>query len=178
MYETLKKTIKYENNWIRLWEDAIRFPDGSEGIYGYLDRRDEGGIVLVMDDQKRLLILHEWRYPIHDWTWCWPAGGAYEGEDRQISAARELEEETGILAKTWIDFGTLHIDPGGTSQCEKVYLAKDLHRGTMNKEASEIHEIHWKTIDEIKDMIRSNEIDNGWFLAGFAKLLIYLETAT
>ena len=39
-YVTLSTRIAYENPWTRVREDKIRRPDGSDGIYGVVERPD------------------------------------------------------------------------------------------------------------------------------------------
>ena len=175
MIKTLNKKLIYENKWIRLWEDDVEFPNGEPGIYSYVERRDEGAVIIPMIDNEHVILLHEWRYPIQGWTWCWPAGGSHDSTDeRLVVAKRELEEETGYTASEWIDVGGLGIDPGLSTQHEQVYVARGLTGGTPHLEASEVHEVVTKSLTEIEQMIASGEINNGWFLAGFAKLMVFL----
>ncbi len=176
MFRTLKKRVVYENPWIRVWEDQVEFSNGEPGIYGHLERRDEGALIIPMTPDGRFVVLHEWRYPIQGWTWCWPVGGSHtKGEDSLVVAKRELKEETGYTAREWIDLGGLRIDPGLSNQYERVFLARDLSLGTPRCEISEIHEVVIKTKEDIEAMIARDEIDNGWFLAGFAKAKVFLD---
>ena len=39
-YVTLSSRIAYENRWTRVREDRIRRPDGSDGLYGVVERSD------------------------------------------------------------------------------------------------------------------------------------------
>ena len=34
------RRIAYKNRWMTVWEDRVVFPDGSEGIYGCVDKPD------------------------------------------------------------------------------------------------------------------------------------------
>jgi ADP-ribose pyrophosphatase len=177
MIKTLNKKLIYENKWIRLWEDEVEFPNGEQGIYSYVQRIDEGGLIIPMIDDTHVVLLREWRYPIQSWTWCWPAGGSHTpGEAKLIVAQRELVEETGYTATDWTDLGTIQIDPGLNAQTEQVYLARGLTAGTPQLDVSEIHEVVIKSFDEVEQMISSGEINNGWFLAGWAKLKVFLST--
>jgi hypothetical protein len=55
-------------------------------------------------------------------------------------------------------------------------LARGLTAGTPQLDVSEIHEVVIKSFDEVEQMISSGEINNGWFLAGWAKLKVFLST--
>ena len=156
-------------------EDDIEFASGDKGIYAYTDRVDEGAMVVPMTNDGKIVVLHEWRYPIKDWTWCFPAGGTEEdGEDRLLVAKRELKEETGIIANNWEELGDLYIDPGANSQKIPIYLASDIEYGETCCEDGEVCEVHEFSIEKIEEMIKNNEITNGWFLACFAKLKVHL----
>ncbi len=175
MIKTLKKKLLYENNWVRFHEDEVEFSDGSEGKYAYMERADSGPMIIPMTADGKFVVLKEWRYPIQDWTYCFPFGGKFEHEDIVTSAKRELEEETGFTASEWIELGVLQIDPGANSQTTPIFLAQGLIKGETKKEVSEIHEVCVFSIEKIQQMIETQQITNGWFLAGFSKLKVYLE---
>lgn len=174
MIKALKKKIVYENKWIRMNEDIVQFPDGSEGIYAYMEQMNPGSLVIPLTDDNKLVVLKEWRYPIQNWTYCFPFGGREEGENYLENAKRELKEETGFEAKEWIDLGVLQIDPGQNSQTNSIFLARGLTQRELKKEVSEIHEVKIFSLEKVEDMIEKGEITNGWLLAGFTKLKVYL----
>ena len=169
MFKTLKKKLIYENKWIRLFEDDIVLPNGEPGIYAYHERVDPGSMIIPVMNDGKIVVLKEWRYPIQQWTYCFPFGGRNAGEDALETAKRELQEETGYTAATWTALGHIYIDPGSNTQMTPVFLARDLTPGIATLEISEVHEVCTFTITEIKHMIGSGQITNGWFLAGFAQ---------
>lgn len=175
MYETLSHRLVYENAWIRLWEDDIRLPNGDKGMYAYTERVDAGSMVIAMTKEGQILLLREWRYPIQDWTYCFPFGGRLSREDALTTAKREFEEETGFIADEWIDLGIIKNDPGHNSQVTPVFLARGLSTGNIHKDASEVHETITLSLQDIDTMISNGQIDNGWLLSGVAKLKIYLQ---
>lgn len=63
--------------------------------------------ILVLDKNSRILLLQraddDWLFP---GKWCLPGGHINQGEPMIDAAKRELEEETGILAKGLIKIGT------------------------------------------------------------------------
>jgi hypothetical protein len=50
--EILGTRVVHENRWMRVREDAIRRRDGSEGIYGIVEKPDFVVIVPVEDDGR------------------------------------------------------------------------------------------------------------------------------
>jgi hypothetical protein len=49
---TLGSRIAYENRWLRVREDRIRRRDGSEGLYGVVERSDFVIVVPVQDGRR------------------------------------------------------------------------------------------------------------------------------
>lgn len=60
----------YENPWMRLWEDVIERPDGSQGIYSYVDKPDFALVIPVEQDGFHLI--EQYRYPVSHRSWEFP----------------------------------------------------------------------------------------------------------
>lgn len=173
MIKKISSKIIYENPWVRMREDAVEFPDGKQGIYAYTDRVDAGPMIIPVTAEGKLIVLKEWRYPIQNWTYCFPFGGVESGEDVLTAAKRELAEETGFTAEKWESLGQLIIDPGGNSQITPVFLATELTIGETHLDGAEIHEVMEFAVEEIMQNIATGEMTGGWLLAGLAKYLAY-----
>src|SRR5215470_13682998 len=97
--ETIDAKVVYENRWMLVREDAIRRRDGSEGIYGVVEKPDFVVIVPVEDD-GRIHLVQQYRYPVRARYWEFPQG-AWEqtpGSDPAYVARGELQKETGLIA--------------------------------------------------------------------------------
>lgn len=84
--ETLGTRIVYENRWMRVREDAIRRRDGSEGIYGVVEKPDFVAIVPLEDD-GRIHLVQQYRYPVGARYWEFPQR-AWEETSRSRSGRR------------------------------------------------------------------------------------------
>jgi hypothetical protein len=71
--ETLATRVVYENRWMRVREDSIRRRDGSDGIYGVIEKPDFVVIVPVEQD-RRLHLVQQFRYPVGGRYWELPQG--------------------------------------------------------------------------------------------------------
>lgn len=58
-----------------------------------------GAAVLVLDEQRRVLLIKRGPETFRAGLWAVPAGFVDYGEDVRVAAARELEEETGLSAE-------------------------------------------------------------------------------
>ena len=106
--ETLATRIVYESRWMRLREDRIRYRDGSDSVYGVVEKSDFVAIVPV-DEGRRVHLVQQYRYAVRGRYWEIPQG-AWEGKtgaDPLEVARGELREETGLEATQMIHAGHL-----------------------------------------------------------------------
>lgn len=168
----------YENPWMSVREDEIERPDGSQGIYGVVDKRDFALVVPVEDGGFHLV--NEYRYPIARRAWNFPQGGFPDGRTgtpEQLARA-ELAEETGITAGRMVRLGYLHCSHGFSSQGFTVFLATGLSHGRPRREHEEQDMRHeWVSRAEFVAMTGDGRITDDSSLAAYALLLMYEERA-
>ncbi|MEJ2865459.1 NUDIX hydrolase [Actinomycetospora flava] len=157
-----------------LREDTFRRPDGSDGVYGVVDKPDYALVVAL--DGDRLAMVEQYRYPLGLRRWEFPQGTAPDRAEMppQDLAARELREETGLTAATWTYLGLLDVAPGLSSQRGRAFLATDLTEGRPEREDTEADmRFAWVTRTEFEKRIRAGEITDAQTLAAYALLLLH-----
>lgn len=163
----------YANPWMTLREDTFRRPDGSEGLYGVVDKPDYA-LVLALDGDH-LAMVEQYRYPLGLRRWEFPQGTAPDRAPmpaREL-AARELREETGLTAASWTYLGLLDVAPGLSSQRGRAFLATDLTQGRPEREATEADmRFAWVPRAELEERIRAGEVTDAQTLAAYALLLL------
>lgn len=87
--------------------------------------RHPGGVVIVAHKEDKILLVKQYRYPISDTLLELPAGKLEYGENPDEAAPRELEEETGYVAKTWKSLGYIYTTPGICDEKLYLYYATD-----------------------------------------------------
>jgi 8-oxo-dGTP pyrophosphatase MutT (NUDIX family) len=171
--EALDSRQVYANAWMTVREDAIRRPDGSDGIYGVIDKPH---YALVMPwDGERFMLVEQFRYPLGLRRWEFPQGTAPNLADPDPTelAARELREETGLKAETIEELGMLDVAPGMSSQRGRVFLATGLTQGTPERELEEQDmRTAWFTRAEFERMTLSGEITDAQSIAAYTLLLL------
>lgn len=168
----------YANAWMTVREDRIRHADGSDGIYGVVDKPDYALVIPIDDtpDGQRLMLVEQYRYPLGMRRWEFPQGTAPDRADSEPSALarRELTEETGLRAGSMVEIGLVDVAPGAMSQRGRVFLATGLTEGPPAREHSEQDmRAAWFTRDRVRAMIRAGEITDAQSIAGYALLLLH-----
>ena len=89
--------VVYENRWMRVHEDRTELPDGSPGLYGWVEKPPAALIVPLEADA--VWLIEQFRYPVGERFWEFPQG-AWEdaARDAEALARGELAEETGLRA--------------------------------------------------------------------------------
>jgi 8-oxo-dGTP pyrophosphatase MutT (NUDIX family) len=155
-------------------EDTVRREDGTEGIYGVVDKPTAA--IVIPRDGDRLHLVEQFRYPVGKRRWEFPMGTAPDRAevDPAELAARELAEETGLVAGRMEFLGDLDLAPGTSSQREHVFLATDLREGPVGREDSEQDmQARWFTVAEFEDMVRRSEVVDAQTLAAYLLLVLH-----
>jgi 8-oxo-dGTP pyrophosphatase MutT (NUDIX family) len=172
--QTLNSRQVYANRWMAVREDAIRLADGTESIYGVVDKPTYA--LVIPRDGDRLHLVEQFRYPIGMRRWEFPAGTAPDraAQDPAELAVRELVEETGLRAGRMEKIGTLDVAPGMSSQRGHVYLATELTEGEAQREHTEQDMRQaWFTIAEFEAMIAGGEITDAQSVAAYMLLVLH-----
>ena len=105
--------------------DRVRLPNGGEAIREYV--RHPGAVVVIpVLPNGRLLFERQYRYPLGRVFLELPAGKIDPGEDIQVTAERELQEETGYQASHWRHLGVMHPCIGYADERIEIFLADGL----------------------------------------------------
>jgi len=153
--------------------DTVELPDGTRSTRDIAGH--PGGVCMVaIDDQRRVLMVRQWRHAIGRSLLEIPAGTLDRHEDGSIedhatAAARELEEETGYRAASWRYLGAFYTAPGFTSELMHLHLATDLapaHEGRLGPDEDERLELEAVSFADAIAMAERGEIADAKSLAG------------
>ncbi len=137
------RTVAYENRWLTMWHDQVFRPDGTPGVYGVVHFANLAVGVVAIDTEDRVVLVGQHRYTLDAWSWEIPEGGVPPDEDPAAGAARELREETGLVAATWRELARVHLSNSVTDEAGILYLATDLAEGAAAPEETEVLEV-WR----------------------------------
>lgn len=175
--EQLSSQVVYRNAWLTVREDAVRRADGSEGVYGVVDKPHYALVIAAQED--RLHLVEQFRYPLGRRRWEFPQGTA-PGPAVPTAlelAHRELAEETGLRAAVMTPLGVIDVAAGMSSQRGQAFLATELTHGEPAREHEEqdMRSAWWRRSD-VEAAMRTGEISDAQSLAAYVLLLLHERT--
>lgn len=174
-WKTISSKQIYKNEWIRLREDKVITPTGSEGIYGVVETKPAIGIVPLTDDLQTYLV-GQYRYTLDVYSWEIPEGGGMDGESNLTAAKRELLEETGLSAESWLDMGSLYTSNSITNEIAYIFLAENLRQGQAQPDHTEDLQVRKLPFIEAWQMVQNGEIKDSMAVIGLMRVYNYLQS--
>lgn len=157
--KTLSEKKGFAGKFIDVSTYDVELSNGQRGIREVMHH--PGGVVVVAQkDENTILMVKQYRYPIKQISLELPAGRLERGENPDLAIKRELEEETGYVAKTWKSLGYIYTTPGVCDEKLYLYYATDLEFKKQNPDEGEIIEFFEYKIDEVFELIKLGEIND------------------
>jgi ADP-ribose pyrophosphatase len=134
-------------------------------------RHPGAAAIVPLTENRRVLMLKQYRHAIGcDW-WEIPAGTFNGQEDPMACARRELTEETGYTARTWDPLGVICPVPGYSDERIHLFLARDLTQTHRQLDFDEIIEVHSLALDQVVAMIMAGEVEDAKTIAAIFRIL-------
>lgn len=111
--------------WIR---DAVTFPGGIPGTYNRILWKESltgspGVVILPILSTGKIVVNINFRHATRCWEMELPRGARKQGEESEITAMRELREETGCTSKQLVYLGEVTPQTGVVSGVFEVFLS-------------------------------------------------------
>lgn len=145
--------VVYKGKKFNVHKFLTTLPDGRKAIGEVVDYPGAAAILPLLPNNM-VLLLKQYRVPIGKWIIEIPAGTLKPGEKPLECAQRELEEETGFKAKTWIKMLEIYTSPGYSNEVLHIFLAKELEEGVKKTENTEVIENTYFTLDKAIALIK------------------------
>lgn len=122
----------YTGRVVRLEVDQVRLADGTESVREVI--RHPGAVVIVgLLPDERVVLVKQFRYASGQALLELPAGTREAGEAPELTARRELAEETGYQSEQWTELATFYSAPGFCDELLHCYLAENLRPGGVGE---------------------------------------------
>lgn len=162
--------VLYDNRWVRLTKVDVTPPNG-ERFEHHVVRLHRVVLVLVVDDAERVLMLWRHRFITDSWGWELPGGIAEEGETDEVTASREMVEETGWRPRTlrpWVEFQPM---PGMVDTPHAVLLADGADRVGEPSDAEEASRVEWVPLGQLPGLVERGDIGGAGSLVALLRLV-------
>ncbi|MGB8510493.1 MAG: NUDIX hydrolase [Pyrinomonadaceae bacterium] len=123
------------------------------------------GVVACFQDDTVALV-RQYRHPTGSYVLEIPAGKLEEGERPEVTAARELEEELGVVAGRMEPLSDFYTTPGFCSERLWIFLATELTATAQRLEDDELIEVVRVPFKRALSMAWSGEIEDAKTIIG------------
>ena len=176
LYEKqISAEYKFKGRIINLRVDEAQLPNGKTAIREVVEHN--GGVcVAALTDDKKLLLVKQYRYPYGEVIYEIPAGKRDSLSEEPIECGkRELKEETGATAENFFSLGELYPTPGYCGEIIWMFGATGLSFGETDPDDDEFLSVEALPLERVVDMIISGEIKDAKTQAAVLKLKIMLD---
>ena len=123
-------------------------------------------VIIPIHDDGTVVLVRQYRHPAVRYLLEAPAGTLAERERPEVGAARELEEELGLVAERLEKLSEFFVSPGFLEEKMWVFLATELSEGKQRLDDDEFLDIVRLPIAEALEMITSGEIQDAKTIIG------------
>ena len=163
--KTLDSKEVYSGKVLSVRVDRVELPSGRRSQREVVRFPDSVSIIPVTDDGEVLLVKQH-RYPVGRDLLEIPAGKVEPGEPPEITARRELLEETGFEAHDWRLLAEFYLAPGYSTEFMSLYVARGLKRTGATPDTDEITEPVIMRPEEVRRWLREGRFRDAKTILG------------
>jgi 8-oxo-dGTP pyrophosphatase MutT (NUDIX family) len=149
----------------------VELPDGVR-FEQYVLRLPPAVVVVVLDNEDRVLMMRRHRFILDRWVWELPGGYLDPDEDPAECAVREVEEETGWRPRTVEQLVTFQPAVGTIDQPNHAYLARGADRVPSRLDINEAEAIAWIPLSQVRQRMADGEIVGAGSVTGLLAVLL------
>ncbi len=173
--KTTASEAVYQGKIFRVTKDTAQLENGKEVQRDVLHH--SGGVCVVpLTEERHVLLVRQFRYPMQEITLEIPAGKLEPDESPADCGLRELREETGYSCGRYTSLGTLYPTPAYDTEIIHMYLAQDLSKaGTQNLDENEFLDVTEMPLEEAIQMVMDGKIPDAKTQIALLKTLVLLQ---
>ena len=153
----VEKKLVYQGSFLTVEKDTVSLPDGKHVSREYI-KHPGAVVILPLFDDGTVLLERQFRYPLNQVFFEFPAGKIDLNEDPLLCAQRELREETGYTATDWRYLCTIHNAIAYSDEHLDIFLARGLIAGEAKLDDEEFLETFVATVSDVLDWVKSGTI--------------------
>jgi len=161
MPERLERTTIYESDHVCLYTDKVRLPSGSIiEQYHQIHYPKEAVAVVIFNEKRDILFIHNRRYTVGHLEWEIPAGKIEPGEGVEAAAEREAKEETGCELQN-LEYLCSQNPCNGMSDALVHVFAARVSAENQILDKDEVSSKRWFAEEEYMELLRNNGTKDG-----------------
>lgn len=157
----INRELVYKGSILDIYKDTMSIDNEKVEEWDFISHRKGAAAVLPVLPDGRIIMVRQYRNALERETIEIPAGCRDSiNEDTKITAARELEEETGYKSNDISFLLSLKTTVAFCDEFVDVYLARDLEKGEQHLDDAEDIDVEIYTLEELCDRIYAGEIQD------------------
>src|SRR5688500_7662390 len=171
---TLGSTQIWKGHTVSVRVDDVVRGDGRHTTRDVVEH--PGAVAILAWDGERLAMVRQWRHATGQVLLEIPAGTLEPDEPPADTARRELAEEVGLAAASWVDGPRFYTAPGFCTELMHLYLATELREQHADGDEDEQLEPSWLSLADALAAIDDGRIMDAKSIAAIGWLARRLPT--
>jgi 8-oxo-dGTP pyrophosphatase MutT (NUDIX family) len=168
----------YRSDWVTLSLVDVELPSGARFDHHVVRMPRDASAVVMVDAERRVLLLRRHRFITDTWGWEVPAGGIDDGETAEEAGIREAIEESGWRPGPLRFLGSYFPSNGLCDQAFNVFLAAGAEHVGEPTTPDEVERVEWLPLDEVPALAAAGELNDGFSLTALLWALQALPRAS
>jgi ADP-ribose pyrophosphatase len=166
----------YKGRVVNLFLEEVTLPNNVTVTLETI-RHPGASAIVAMDDDLNVTLIRQFRHAAGGFIWEIPAGVLKPDESPADCAARELTEETGLVAAVLVPLGKILTAPGFCDERIHLFLARGLTTTEQRLDHDEVLTVTCVPLSRALEMIRDGEIEDAKSIAGLFHAQSYVSAA-
>ena len=153
-WTVLTRETVYDNTWIRVDHHEVLSHSGGPGVYGTVHFKNQATGVVPIDESGNVILVGQYRFPLHAYSWEIPEGGGAHEVAALESAKRELREECGLAARCWAQIVEMDLSNSVSDERSTAFLAWELTEVPAQPDETEKLQVarvpFWDAVNRVK----------------------------
>jgi len=170
----ISSELVLEGGMLRVKRDQVKLPSGNQSQREFI-LHPGAVLVIPMLNNGNLILERQFRYPLNQVFIELPAGKIDPEEDILSTGQRELLEETGYSAKSWIYLGLQHPCIGYSDEVIYMFIAKGRQAGEAKQDEYVNLELFEASLEACLGMVATQQITDAKTIIALMYLEKYLQ---